>query len=43
MSTLSGYCVPDGSHVTMFNNFVGTCVNDNLVGTFCWLWRFKSS
>ena len=39
---VSGYCVADASHVAMFSNFGGTCISDNQVGTFCWLWRFKS-
>ena len=43
MSTLNSYGVAYASHVAMFSNFGGTCVNDNQVGTFCWLWRFKSS
>ena len=43
ISTLSGYDVADASHVAIFSNLDGTCVSDNQVGTFCWLWRFKSS
>ena len=27
----------------MFSNIYGTSVSDNQVGTFCWLWSFKSS
>ena len=43
MSTLWDYGVTDASHVAMFIDFGGTCVSDNQVGTFCWLWRFKPS
>ena len=30
MSTTSGYSVVDVSHVTIFSNFGGTCISDNL-------------
>ena len=43
ISTLSSYGVADASHVAMFSNFDGTWVSDNQIGTFCWLWKFKSS
>ena len=43
LQSFSGYLAADASHVTMFSNFGSTCVSENQVGTFCWLWMFKSS